>query len=144
VEREVFLRNIAVEFIFSEPVSYVGLCARRTVDTLRSDTVGVVWNSAGITKAFGAGMITPLKMLCTAAHYVIVICFLASLVVGLWKRSLRREHVFLGVVILLMAVPFVLIVGGNRYHLPMMPFLIVWVGDVVARATGSMRARRSS
>ena len=144
VDSEALLRSLAVDFILSDPASYAGLCARRTVDTLRSDTIGVVWNSAGITARFGEAMIIPLKMLCTAVHYLILTCFLASLVAGLWSRSLRREHVFLGVVILLVAAPFILIVGGNRYHLPMMPFLMVWVGEVVARATGAMRARRAT
>jgi hypothetical protein len=101
---------------------------RRAVNTLKGDTVGVVWNSNGITTRFGEGMIVPFKLLCTAVHYLIMIGFVVSLVAGLWRRDLRREKVFLGGVILLMAVPFVFIVVGSRYHLCMMPFLIVWGG----------------
>jgi uncharacterized membrane protein len=78
-------------------------------------------------------MIVPFKLLCTAVHYLIMIGFVVSLVAGLWRRDLRREKVFLGGVILLMAVPFVFIVVGSRYHLCMMPFLIVWGGETVAR-----------
>jgi hypothetical protein len=102
------------------------LCLRRVAVSLASDTSSVVWNETGIVKALGPRWLPGLKLLCTVVHWLLLITAGAALALALRRRDFGRSDLVIGALILLSAVPFIFVVGGNRYMLPMIPFLIIW------------------
>jgi hypothetical protein len=126
VEGERVLKQRAIAFIKENPARYLVLCLRRVAVSLASDTSSVVWNETGIVKALGPGWLPGLKLLCTVVHWLLLITAGAALALSLRRRDFGRSDLVIGTLILLSAVPFVFVVGGNRYMLPMIPFLIIW------------------
>lgn len=130
-EREEVLGQRARTFIAQNPGTFLWLSLRRTFVTLRSDTIAVVWNQQGIERRLGGGLMVPLKILCSGAHLLFLGLALLGLVRGLWKSArqrqwqLERGHVLIVLLMGLLAVPFVFIVSGNRYHLPLIPFTLL-------------------
>lgn len=138
-ERERVLGERAKQFIFEDPLRYLGLCVRRTVDTLKTDTVAVVWNRAGIEAHLGARAETPLKALTTAHHWFVLLVAAWGVGRGV-ASSLRHKRLQLApgelfslTAVVLLALPFVLIVSGNRYHLPLIPFVVLLAAQAVWR-----------
>jgi 4-amino-4-deoxy-L-arabinose transferase-like glycosyltransferase len=129
--RDRMLRDMALDFIVHHPGQYLILCVRRTVISLATDTIGAGWNVIGITQRFGPRAVTLFKVVCTLAHWSLVACVVLACV----KRGLKRLSVtdaLLGVALVLLAIPFVFFVGGNRYMLPIVPVLIVLAGSLAA------------
>ena len=129
-EREAELRRRALAFVRAEPLEYVRLCVRRLWTTLRSDTVGPTWNEPGLQARGLAWTATPLRGVCTLAFHALNALALA----GLWwrRRQLGRADGLLLAQLVLAAVPFTFIVGGNRYHLPLAPSVWLLAGAGVA------------
>lgn len=132
-ERELGARAIA--FIREQPGSYVVRCLRRCVSTLRSDTIAVGWSEPGLVARGLGGLVTPLKALTSVVHYLIAAAALWSL----WRRrrGLDRGDLLLVAVLAVLAFPFAAIVGGNRYHLPLGPILVL----LAARLAGTSPPR---
>lgn len=145
-EREAELGRRARKFIKENPGRYLLLCIQRSIQTLKSDTIAVVWNETGIRKTLGARAMTPLKLLTTTGHFLVWAIVLLGLVRSLSRLLSSREPLTARIVPMevanvaafaLLAAPFVLIVSGNRYHLPLIPFaalyaahvLVLWLGE---------------
>ncbi|MCU0866007.1 MAG: glycosyltransferase family 39 protein [Planctomycetes bacterium] len=122
-DREKELGARAIAFIREQPVQYLLRCARRCVMTLRSDTIAVSWSEPGLLARGLGGLVTPLKAITSAAFYLVGAAALWSL----WRRrrALDRVDLLLVAVLAVLAFPFVAIVGGNRYHLPLGPVLVL-------------------
>lgn len=145
VARERYLGEKANQFIRSHPLDFIRLSALRVWKTLRSDTIGVVWNIPGITARFGERAITPFKVLTTAAHYCLLLAAVVAFTLLLrdlarrWRadgfRSLTRVpgSWLLVAHIVAMAIPFVFIVSGNRYHLPAAPIALTFTIGTLAQ-----------
>lgn len=131
-ERDRVLRERAVHFIRSEPLQYLILCVKRIGMSLRSDTSSVVWNEIGIKKNFGLSGFNALRILCTLAHYVLLASVLSALLYRRNDLNLEREGT-LSLTILLLAVPFVLIVGGNRYAMPLIPIFVIFATSLTRK-----------
>jgi 4-amino-4-deoxy-L-arabinose transferase-like glycosyltransferase len=131
-QKDAILRKRAVEYIKTHPGDAVKLAVKRVVGTLRSDTIAATWNEVGLRKQFGDGAISAAKGICTLGYFSLLV----AAALGVWRRrrssGLDVGDLTLLIVICLVAVPFVIIVGGNRYHLPMQPFLAVWAGAWLA------------
>jgi 4-amino-4-deoxy-L-arabinose transferase-like glycosyltransferase len=129
-ERELGARAIA--FIREQPGQYLLRCVRRCVTTLRSDTIAVGWSEPGLAARGLAGLVKPLKALTTVAWWLIAGAALWSL----WRRrrELDRGDLLLVAVLAVLAFPFVAIVGGNRYHLPLGPILVLLAARLVTAA----------
>lgn len=125
VEREAVLRAEAVAFIRADPIGYAKRCVVRTVATLKSDTIAVVWNERGLDARLGAWAKTPLKAICTGVHVLLWTAALLGLAWSFVRRRYGLGVVALAATLAVLAAPFVLIVGGNRYHLPAIPFVIL-------------------
>lgn len=145
-ERERVLGQRAREFIFQNPLEYAVLCVKRTLTTLQSDTIAVVWNHTGIEATFGARVEPALKVALSAVHWLLYGSLLARLVRAAyqgaftrrWPLSLGESAVLASFVAL--SIPFVFIVSGNRYHLPLLPFACLWVGHVVVQVRAARAA----
>lgn len=136
--REALLKREAVDHIVQNPGAYVARSLNRVWMTVRSDTIGAAWNETGIVARFGSSAIPAFKLVCTIAYYLLLFAAGAALI-GRYRRALLGwQDVLLASLGLACAAPFILIVGGNRYHLPALPLLVVWAAfaiDSYARAS---------
>jgi 4-amino-4-deoxy-L-arabinose transferase-like glycosyltransferase len=128
-DREKELGARAIAFIREQPGQYLLRCVRRCFTTLRSDTIAVGWSEPGLVARGLGGLVTPLKALTSVAFYLLG----AAAVWSLWRRrrALDRGDLLLVAVLALLAFPFVAIVGGNRYHLPLGPILVLLAARLV-------------
>lgn len=146
VERERVLAKRARSFVINNPIEYAKLTVIITITTLRSDSIAVVWNEMGIRKRFGAWPIIPLKMISGFVHWLLlIVTFLSILSLGRNLRSNEVDTSSKGVIIcllsaLLLSVPFVFIVAGNRYHLNLIPFTALITSLWLLRFSGEMKA----
>jgi hypothetical protein len=131
VEREKRLGELAMTFVREHPLRYLGLCARRIYVTMRSDTIAAVWNATGIAQRFGERAVALFKIQCSLTHWALLMSVFLALY--LRRRDLSRNDLILALTIILVAVPFVFVVGGNRYMTPLLPLLGIWVGSAVTR-----------
>ncbi len=116
------------QYIVTHPARYVALCLNRLFVTMRSDTIAPVWDRVGITRRFGKRAIVPLKIVCSLFHWALLLGLAATL----WRVG--RKHLTgadrqLAWAAALMAAPFILIVGGNRYMLPFMMLVCLWAAS---------------
>jgi 4-amino-4-deoxy-L-arabinose transferase-like glycosyltransferase len=135
-ERDAVLKDRAIDFIVSHPGEYAMLTLRRVVVSLRSDTIAGEWNAIGLTKRFGERGVLAAKLICTAAHWALLLGCLFGLLI-FPGGPYERIDLELLVVAAMIAVPFVLIVGGNRYMVPILPVLSIWCAS---RLRSSWRA----
>lgn len=126
VDREAEFTRRAVDFIVQNPGEYLLLIAKRIWVTLRSDTIAVAWNAVGIERTLGAGAAFPLMVLCTLGYYLVVGAMLWVVIERRRRRWMSWRDHYLAMMLVLLAAPFVFIVGGNRYHLPLLPLMAVW------------------
>jgi 4-amino-4-deoxy-L-arabinose transferase-like glycosyltransferase len=125
-DREARLGAIAKSFIREHPGTYLILIGRRLWMTLRSDTSAAQWCETGIARTFGKAAETPLKILTSTAYYALLAWTLLVVTRRAWRREWAWQDGYLLSLSLLVAAPFALIVGGNRYHLPLLPLLMTW------------------
>lgn len=130
-ERAKVLGNEAKAYMLSHPVR-TGLSAiKKLIDTHLRETIAVHWNMSGIEKRFGAGALTPLKLL-TQTYWMIV--FIAALAgAGLVAAAALKEKTHAAKVFALMSPPLGLwayyaavhavIISGDRYHMQSIPFI---------------------
>jgi 4-amino-4-deoxy-L-arabinose transferase-like glycosyltransferase len=134
VESEKILGDEALQFVMENPFGYARLCAARVFITLKSDTIAAVWNAPGIRSRFGPSTTaaTLVKVVCSSAHYFLLIGVAASIFSLSRTRNFFKETWFLLIILGINAVPFIFVVGGNRYHLPAMSFAILIVGIFIS------------
>ena len=139
VARDAHLQRLAQEYIRSHPLEYLVLCAKRIGITFRSESGGVAWNLVGLTHRFGPSSLVYFKTITNTVY--LGLC--AFVVYALLRRRAARDGVpadtFLFAVLLLLALPSVLILGASRFHLPMVPFAILfaasrWRAHTLSRA----------
>ncbi|MCP4092849.1 MAG: hypothetical protein GY747_05300 [Planctomycetes bacterium] len=146
VDGEDYMGEQAWQFVRDNPGQYLKLCVQRSVMTLQSDTIAVEWNKIGIYKRFGEDteVVTLLKLTTTAFHYLLLLGVLAALYRWCGREHRLREVFYLFGAAALTAAPFILIVGGNRYHLPMMAFCCILVGWILSEPIKKTTVGRSS
>jgi 4-amino-4-deoxy-L-arabinose transferase-like glycosyltransferase len=128
-ETDHMLRERALDFIKEHPSRFLSLTLNRVQMTLRSDTIAPEWNRIGIVKAVGGWAVLALKSACSLAHWGLILALLFSLVRR--RRKLERADAELAFGALVLAAPFVLILGGNRFALPLMALVCVWVSSLL-------------
>jgi 4-amino-4-deoxy-L-arabinose transferase-like glycosyltransferase len=141
LERDKELGRRAREFVKAQPLHYLKQCVVRLIRTLSSDTSAVVWNERGIEKRLGLGFVTPLKWLTTLSHYAVLALSVVYVVGRVRRKTWSRQDTVIACSIVALSVPFVFIVSGNRYHLPLIPFLLVWVGVYLVERLGVARTQ---
>lgn len=126
-EKDAILKHNALQFIYNNPGSFLWLTVKRVYWTMRSESLAVVWNIAGIEASLGKKWILPLKILSNAAYYLLLV----GVIWGVWisfKQSLfLRQDLILATLLFLLSLPFLIFHGQDRFHLPLIPFLIIFV-----------------
>jgi 4-amino-4-deoxy-L-arabinose transferase-like glycosyltransferase len=117
--RDRLMRNAALAFVREHPGEALRLAGKRMAVTLRAETIAVVWNRSGIERRFGAWAVLPAKGIATAGYYALALAFLLGAVRVGRRRALARADLVPLTLMATMALPFVLIVGQDRYHFPL-------------------------
>lgn len=147
-ERAKVLGDEAKAYMLSNPVR-TGLSAiRKLVDTHLRETIAVHWNMSGIEKRFGAGALTPLKLLTQAYWMIVLAAALAG--AGLVAAAALKQQTFPAKLFALMSPPLGLwayyaavhavIISGDRYHMQSIPFIAMLAG--LAFIAGMDRLKR--
>jgi 4-amino-4-deoxy-L-arabinose transferase-like glycosyltransferase len=130
-QRDATLKTEAIDFIREHPVAYVRLSLRRLVETFSRETIGVVWNEAGLRRAGAAHLATPLKALSSGYWLTMLAAAAAGVGIALRAKLLPAIHPLTLTPLLFVAVP-VLTVSQDRYHMPLIPFVALYAA-VAAR-----------
>jgi len=128
VERDQHFKQTAIAFIKAHPGRYLALTAHRVPLSLDRESVGVAWNSLGLPQA----LLMPLKALSTIYWLAVLLLGLAGFVM-LMRQSLLNLFDPVIVAVGLVFATAILVVGGDRYHLPADPFIAIVAAYVLAR-----------
>ena len=134
IARDAYFKEQALDFIRTHPIDYLGLCVKRIALSFDRETIGIVWNEHSISPA-----LQPVLKLVSSLYWLAV--FLLSLIgVGLflWRKPLR---IFDPLVVTpgLFAAVALLVVGQDRYHMPIMPFVALFAALAIAPLTSRRR-----
>lgn len=124
VERDQYFKKEAINYITKNPIEYIKLVAKRAVITYKSETIGVVWNSA-LDKMLNQTAILILKAISSLYWWLMLI--LAA--IGLFKLLKKGEMPIFNVLIVTFGFFFIfplLTVAQDRYHMPINPFLAMF------------------
>lgn len=128
------MKQRAIEYITRHPLRFVQLVAQRAYHTVKAEAVGVGWNAIGIEKRFGERAISVLKVLATGAWYALMFGFLLALAQKIRRREFGRAEALLLVAIGIGSLPFLVVLGMDRYHMPLVPLLIVMAATLLAES----------
>ena len=145
LERDELLGRRAKQYIRENPgVFAVGL-VRKLMLTHEVETIGVIWNREGLTRAFGPGALPPLYSVSNIYWRGAVALALIGAGAALARLGVMR---WLGLPPLVLWVYFAavhaVIVGGDRYHYPSVPMIAAFAGLGVAtllELAGAWRSR---
>jgi hypothetical protein len=132
-DRDRVLGEQAKNYIITNPGLFILRSLKKAVALHKSETIGVHWNSKGITERFGEKLLFPLKLL-TQAYWMLMI---GSAVVGI--IILTRAFGLLALVdpIILVCGYFTLVyavtVIQDRYHIPSHPFIGILASIAICR-----------
>jgi hypothetical protein len=122
VEQDAWYRRMATAYIADNPLRYAELTLRRFFITFSRETIGVVWNDVGLTRAGLAWAIPSLKLLSTFYWWAVASSAIAGVVIAWRRRAVDLANPLVQTAALLVAVPL-LTVGQDRYHVPLDPIL---------------------
>jgi 4-amino-4-deoxy-L-arabinose transferase-like glycosyltransferase len=127
VERDAMLEKEAKAFIASNPLRYLRLCIQRIFTSFGRETIGVAWNGTSLPEPSKL----PLKAVSTA-YWLAMLAF-AIVGVGFFLRTSasRVLHPFV-ITPALLASSGILIVGQDRYHMPVIPFVALFAGALLS------------
>ncbi len=122
-DRDKHLGRLAIRYIAQDPIAFIGRTARKAVHLYDRQSIGVVWNEAGITQRFGAATLLPLKLVSSAYWWIV----LAAALIGLYASARRMglaRIVFSPPVLtwLYFTLVYSVTVTGDRYGVSSIPF----------------------
>lgn len=126
IELDRNLGKKALTFIKENPGEYLKLMFNRTILAMRSESIGVAWNEKGITKQFGAAALFPLKIIANLFYFTLLITFILTLICLFIKKQMKSQDWFLLTSIIILSLPFIFIQSQMRYHMPLIPYMILF------------------
>lgn len=140
VEKNRVLREEAMQFIADNPGVFVGRLFTRTWTAIRIETIAVVWNEPGIVARFGAFTVEPFKGFTSLGWWGLLGVFLYGFVRRIRARAFGLTEWWLLAGIAAGSAPFVLFFAQNRYHFPLIPFMVPLAAAEIARWLARRRA----
>jgi 4-amino-4-deoxy-L-arabinose transferase-like glycosyltransferase len=124
------LQKVAVDFIKQNPLEFVRLVVLRTFHTLKSETIAIAWNDIGVRKRLGEGALLPLKIATSVGYALLMLAGAAGLLRILRRRAFGRAEILLLVASLAASIPFMVVLGMDRYHLPLIPLVAIFAATL--------------
>ncbi|RUL85596.1 hypothetical protein [Tautonia sociabilis] len=131
-------KRVALDYIRSQPLAFLGRCARRVVLLHDRETITVVWNEQGLRDRFGPGVITPLKA-ASSAYWLAV---LAAALVGSGLLLVRVGPIrWAGHPAIVLwgyfSAVYVITTAFDRYHFTSLPMVAALAGYAAAWLSGA-------
>lgn len=119
------MRSDAIRFIQDHPWQFVALGIKRTINTFDRETIGVAWNLEGIQRSFPdtPWVVAALKLVSTGCWYLMLLASLAGALILLKHERWRILGNPVVVVALFFAAVPAIMVGQDRYHVPLIPMV---------------------
>lgn len=121
VMQDEILKQRALKFIAEDPIRYLQLCLRRSYLAFNRETIGVVWNKNGLPDFAEA----PLKVLMSGYWLLVFGLSLFGALLYVWKAPIRMFDPLIVASALFGSVP-ILVVGMDRYHFGLAPFVAIF------------------
>jgi 4-amino-4-deoxy-L-arabinose transferase-like glycosyltransferase len=137
VSRDAYFKEQALAFIRANPGEYLRLSAQRVPLSFGRETIGIVWNARSIA----APAQYPLKALSSGYWLAALFLSLIGLALFLRKTPARLFDPLVMAAGLFTAVAL-LVVGQDRYHMAMMPFIALFAGLAIERAIARLTQRK--
>ena len=142
VERARILGAAAKEYMLSHPGRTILIMPRKIFQTYNRETIAVHWNMSGIEKRFGERAVTLFKILAQIYWLAILVAALAG---GLLVALAAFNHRSWADKLLALISPTLvlwayymgihsLIISGDRYHMPAIPFIAMLAAYAVTTA----------
>ncbi len=140
IERDQYYRTEALKYLRDNPWDLPRLVFLRLYVTLKSETIAVHWNRIGIEKSIGKNALLPFKFLTTSGYYAV--CLIVLLMCFAWYQNrlpISIEDKLLICTFIPLSIPFLLIVGQDRFHLTLIPFMILLAGKYLSTKGENLR-----
>lgn len=126
IERADLLKEASYGYIAEEPGAFVLRTIQKLFKLHMGETIFVHWNVHGIERVFGSWAHLPLKAIASGYWYAALLFGLAGLVIVAARRDWYRQifHPAILMWAYFSAVHAVIVVG-DRYHFPNIPFIVV-------------------
>lgn len=124
----------AVAFIKANPGTYLRLSVNRIRVALQSEAIAVAWNGDGVAARFGEKGPLVLRWIATLAWAALVAMTLWALWGAIRARDFQPSDMLLFLLVGASSAPFILIDSQDRYHLPLVPFLMAYVARRLGQA----------
>jgi len=139
-ERDKVLMKKALHYIYEHPGNFAWLAVKRSFITMRNESIAVVWNESGIRKRLGDNAIILLKLLTNISYFILLGVCLFYLYHHLRKWQFHSSDVIIFTTWFLLALPFLLFMGQDRFHLPLIPYMIIFAAkSYLTRLTAQKR-----
>lgn len=144
LERDVMARTSAIKYIAEHPLETVRLLPRKVFYLYGFDVEGIGWNISGISE-IGSNMAKALRSFMYFAQFyyiAVVLLFLVSLCIFLnkkRKKTMSQPFPTLGLwIAFYFTFVYLLTFGSGRYHFPVIPWVIMYVGALAEMLLGRM------
>ena len=142
VEREEYLGGKAKDYIRENPSRFGAMVGKRLVDLHGRETIGVVWNEQVLQGYVGGTGLFLLKLVASGYWVMLVLAALGGVVLRVRQERLwALFHPVFGGWAYFTAV-HVIIVSGDRYHMPSAPFVVLLAGVMLAAIVQRFKAGR--
>jgi hypothetical protein len=143
-ERDKVLGALAREYILQDPLGFVSRTFMKVIRLYNNESIGVLWNLDGLTAAFGAEAVTPLKRFTQVSWAFIFLLTLVgaamlAMVRGGWRLLLSP----LPLSMLFFTVVHAVVISGGRYHLVCAVPIAALGGHAIATLLQKRRAATS-
>lgn len=139
VARDDMLKQQAIAFIKDNPGRYLVLSMKRFTYSYPAESIAVAWNVDGLPDALEF----PLKALMAAYWLTVFGLSLAGYVLFVKREPIRLLDPMTAAIGLLGSIS-VLVIGSDRYHFGLMPFVSIFAAHALQRLIGWGQARTGS
>lgn len=139
LSRDSYFKERAIEFIQENPLKFAQLCLRRVAHSFDRESIGIAWNEKAIEPA-----LQPALKAISALYWLFVFLLsLAGVSHFLRRNPLRVFHPLIVAPVLFAAVA-IIVVGQDRYHMPMMPFVALFASFFIINVVFSNKYSEES
>jgi hypothetical protein len=128
VERDELLQRKAIEFIKDNPGRYFVLCMKRITYSYPAESIAVAWNEKGLPDIVKL----PLKLVMAVYWLSVFGLSLAGFALFVWREPIRILDPMTAAIGLLGSIS-ILVIGSDRYHFGLMPFVSVFAAYALQR-----------
>ena len=143
-EKDQLAKQIALKYISEHPVRTFVICFKKFYYLYRSDVDGISWNLAGVNSSYNKRVFFLIKVVAQGYYMLIGIAFLFGVFVlftskgrRIWSFRYGSEKPVSRVglyIILYFTVIYMIFFGMPRFHFPMMPWIIMYIGVLLGTA----------